>query len=108
MRIAFVIGFVTLIICVLPSMAEPPAFGSMSYIQCDGDSIDIGFFSDPVFVDWDGDGLKDLIVGQYFDEAVSNYGKMRFYKNTGTGADPSFDSWIYIQADGADIECSAG
>lgn len=103
-----VIGFVLLIVYVFPSMAEPPAFGSMSYVQCAGDSIDIGFFSDPVFVDFDGDGLKDLIVGQYFDEAVSNYGKMRFYKNIGTSADPSFDSWIYIQADGADIECSAG
>ncbi|NOQ23192.1 MAG: hypothetical protein GQ565_11165 [Candidatus Aegiribacteria sp.] len=105
---SLVIGFVFLILCAFPSMAAPPVFGSISYIQCGGDSIDVGFFSDPVFVDFDGDGLKDLIVGQYFDENVENYGKMRFYQNVGTSTDPSFASWIYIQADGSDIQCSAG
>lgn len=44
----------------------------------------------PFVFDFDGDGVKDLLVGQ-FDE-----GKLRIYKNTATNKAPQFDSFQYF------------
>ncbi len=54
----------------------------------------MGSYSAPTAVDWDGDGRKDLIIGQ-FDE-----GRIRFYRNVGTDPAPVFESWLYL-LDGA-------
>jgi hypothetical protein len=50
----------------------------------------------PYVVDWDGDGKKDLLVGQFGD------GKLRIYLNKGTDAEPKFDGFTYLQAGGKD------
>ena len=48
----------------------------------------------PFVGDFDGDGLPDLLVGQ-FDE-----GRLRIYRNVGTKGKPRFDSFEWFQAGG--------
>jgi len=83
-------------------LADTPSFHGPTILQADGDTLDVGVISDPFMVDWDDDGLTDLLVGQFFP------GKVCFYKNVGTNQDPVFTFSNYLQADGSDISVSAG
>jgi hypothetical protein len=87
--------------------AEPPVFSTVTLLQDENGTIDIGNYSDPWAGDWNGDGMKDLIVGA-FSYNTADYGRMRVYENKGTHADPVFTSFYYMQADGSDIIASAG
>ena len=57
--------------------------------------VDVGHAT-PYVVDWDCDGKKDLLVGQFGD------GKLRIYLNRGTDANPKFKGFTYLQAEGKD------
>lgn len=48
-------------------------------------------YAAPCWADVDGDGKKDLVVGQF------NKGKMRVFKNLGNG---EFGSGVWLQAEG--------
>jgi hypothetical protein len=48
----------------------------------------------PFVGDFDGDGLPDLLVGQYTD------GKLRIYRNVGTPKRPRFDGYEWFKAGG--------
>lgn len=48
-------------------------------------------FAAPTFVDVDGDGKRDLVVGQF------KQGKMHVFKNVGTDAAPSFAAGDWIK-----------
>jgi len=52
--------------------------------------------------DWNGDGIKDLLVGIY------QAGKIYYYPNTGTNANPVFATRSILQADGQDISLTSG
>lgn len=52
-------------------------------------------FACPTWADVDGDGKKDLVVGQF------NGGKMRVFKNLG---DNQFAAGQWLQAEGKDAE----
>lgn len=54
----------------------------------------------PVFIDWDSDGRKDLIVG-------SQQGEVWFARNVGTPAQPKFKSYARVQADRKPIQMSS-
>lgn len=58
-------------------------------------NVDVGHAA-PCFTDWDGDGLRDLLVGQFGE------GKLRIYRNIGTRTEPKFGDFFYFQAAGAD------
>lgn len=47
--------------------------------------VDIGHAA-PLFLDWDRDGLRDLLVGQFGE------GKLRIYRNVGTAREPKFNA----------------
>lgn len=47
----------------------------------DGKPLDVGFSATPLVVDWDGDGVQDLLCGAEWNRAV-------WYKNVGTNKDP--------------------
>jgi len=79
-----------------------PSFQTPVKIQADGTDLVVDFISDPCMVDWDGDGINDLLVGQY------TQGKVSFYKNTGTNEVPVFTFSYFLKADGADISLSYG
>jgi len=81
--------------------AQTPIFNSPVNIYAGASPIDVGYYGSSFYYDWDGDGTKDLIVGQY------SSGKVRFYKNTGTDTNSVFGSFSYLQADGVDISVYA-
>ena len=56
----------------------------------------------PVVTDWNNDGKKDLIVGQ-FENA-----KIRLYLNYGTDSQPVFKEYSFLQAGQKDISLSYG
>ena len=67
-------------------------------VQAEGKPIDITEVGHaaPFHADFDGDGKRDLLVGQF------GGGKLRVYKNTGTEAEPKFANYEYFKA-GADL-----
>ena len=56
----------------------------------------------PCVGDWDNDGVKDLLVGTYYN------GNVYYYHNTGTNANPVFPSRTMLQADGVNIAVTYG
>ena len=84
------------------SLAWTPNWLPSYELTCAGTIIDVGYYAAPCVVDWDGDGLKDLVLGQF------SSGNIRFYKNEGTNASPVFNSYSMIQADGSPITLPYG
>ncbi len=52
----------------------------------------------PFVGDFDGDGCKDLLVGEFYK------GRLRIYRNVGTNAKPQFEGFTVFQ-DGAPSGC---
>jgi len=66
-------------------------------VRAGDDPIDVDMgYAAPCYVDFDGDGIRDLLVGQFGD------GKLRIYRNTGTDTEQVFSDFYYFQAAGAD------
>ena len=63
--------------------------------------VDIGHAA-PLMVDFDGDGIKDLLVGQFGE------GKLRIYRNVGTKTEPKFDNFAWFKAGFADGKVPSG
>ena len=60
-----------------------PVFTALTGTANPFDGIDVGNSSAPAFVDLDGDGLLDLVSGEY-------HGSLLAWRNTGTSATPNF------------------
>lgn len=45
----------------------------------------------PCVADFDGDGVNDLLVGEFYQ------GRLRVYRNVGTNAEPSFEDYFVFQ-----------
>ena len=85
------------------AFAPPPMFHDFVYIAAGGFPITVsGGHADPCVIDWDGDGLKDLLLGEF------TQGRIRFYQNSGTNSAPVFTTFTYLQADGATITLPYG
>ena len=70
------------------------SFEKPKRLMADGESIQVEApgYAAPCWADMDGDGKKDLLVGQFRD------GKIKVFKNTGEG---TFAKGEWLQADGA-------
>lgn len=88
--------FAMLLYSAIPSFREP------IIVQADGEDLSIGVIADPFMIDWDNDGLKDLIVGQFFPPKIS------FFKNIGSSENPEFTFSGFLSADGEEIELTYG
>lgn len=86
--------FLVLLSIGLSVTAGVSSFTSAGVLYCGGGKINVGSYAAPLAVDWDGDGNKDLICGQF------DGGYIRYYPNTGTNESPVFDSYFYL-LDGA-------
>jgi hypothetical protein len=74
---------------VLPRLAEP------FVVEADGAPIEVTTgHAAPFLVDLDGDGLRDLVVGQY------DAGQARVYRNHGTKTVPRFEDFAWLEAAG--------
>jgi hypothetical protein len=56
----------------------------------------------PAVFDWDHDGKKDLILGQF------KGGKIRLYRNAGSDEKPVFKDFEVLKAGGKEISVPAG
>jgi hypothetical protein len=65
--------------------------------MADGRPLDVGFSSSPLVVDWDGDGVQDLLCGAEWNRVI-------WYKNVGTNADPKLVYKGFIRADGEPLQ----
>jgi len=58
-----------LLVCLVlsrPALADTPEFQNWEYIMANGNPITLSIgHAAPCVVDWDGDGLKDLLLGNY-------------------------------------------
>ena len=80
-----------------------PKFKEGVKITAAGEPIDvpIGHLV-PCVCDWNGDGKKDLLVGQFKSGAI------RLYLNQGTDTEPVFGEFSFLQAGGRQIRLDAG
>ncbi len=99
MKHAVMLTFVT----ALTTAAGPPQLATGVRLSVEGKPIDmeIGHLV-PTVVDWNGDGKKDLIVGQF------SKGAIRLYLNEGTDAEPRFGKFTYLEAGDRPIRLDAG
>ncbi|MEO0019898.1 MAG: hypothetical protein ABIK47_04565 [candidate division WOR-3 bacterium] len=67
-----------------------------------GVPIDVGYYGAPVMVDWNLDGAKDLICGQF------SYGNIRYYQNIGPDTAPEFNGYELLRANGEVIQLPYG
>lgn len=95
------IGVIAVAIAVAPAGDDKPAkdqavFHKPVRLKADGEFIDTGEawgHSGPWVADVDGDGLRDLIVGDFS-------GQFRVYKNTGGDNEPKYAKCEYLKAGG--------
>jgi len=91
------------LILILSPTGDLPDLDAGRKIEADGRVIDAGVgHLVPCAADWNGDGLKDLIVGQF------SKGKIRLYVNAGTAEEPVLEDAGFMQAGGAEISHPAG
>ena len=64
-------------------------------------SVKVGHAA-PFMADMDGDGKRDLLVGQMGD------GHLRVYKNTGSNSKPTFADFALFRAAGEDAKVPTG
>jgi hypothetical protein len=72
--------------------------GPEEFVEANSVDIDVGDYSVPSYVDWNNDGLEDLIIG-------SSEGKVRVYLNVGTESVPEFSGYFYAKSGGSDLYC---
>ncbi len=93
--------FFTAILILLSTPASATLqFNTEQLVQADSVDIEVPGWSVPSFVYWDGDGLKDLVVGE---GGTTIPGKVRIYLNVGTALEPQFSDYFYAQSEGADL-----
>jgi hypothetical protein len=76
---------------------EDPQFGGVEFVLAGGEQLSVGQRSNPKMPDWDNDGKRDLISGEYL-------GFIYFYKNIGEDTAPDFGPREQIKAGGTIID----
>lgn len=70
-----------------------PVLAAPFLVRAGGQPIDVsGGNSAPFLADLDGDGLPELLVGQFED------GRVRVYPNVGARGAPRFEDWHFLRA----------
>ena len=94
-RILFVVTAILLLSS--PAFAQGPSLADpFQVVLADGSMLDVQGISHsaPVYADFDGDKVPDLIVGEF------KGGACRIYKNHGSAHDPVFKEFKFMEAGG--------
>jgi hypothetical protein len=96
----------TSLAAVLLTLLSGPAsaglvLGPEELVQAGGVNIIVPGYSVPSFVYWDGDNLKDLVIGE--GGGGVSAGKVRVYLNVGSESDPQFAGYFYAQSGASDL-----
>jgi hypothetical protein len=70
--------------------------GFWQYRLLDSTVLCVGVNSQPTVADWNGDGMKDVLIGE-------EGGSVRFYPNRTSDTWPMFQDFTYVEAGGAPI-----
>ncbi|MBI4778803.1 VCBS repeat-containing protein [Candidatus Desantisbacteria bacterium] len=81
-------------------LQNSPVFSSGSKIQGEETVLDVGGFSAPTVVDWDGDGRKDLLIG-------NELGNISVCLNLGTDKFPIFGAGFKVQTSAGTVTTTA-
>lgn len=95
-----------LLLCLMVTVgsgAAEPTFHAGVKLEAGGKPIDvqIGHLV-PCAADWNGDGNKDLLVGQF------SGGQIQLYLNEGSHEKPVFSAGVIMEAGGKPIRLDAG
>lgn len=88
---------------ILPNVgtkSEPRFTYRKFLVDAKGAPIDVGMHAAPLVTDFDGDGVKDLLIGTHVDRLV-------WFKNTGTNQDRKLEFKGYVHAAGAPLSLPA-
>jgi len=88
-----IVGSMDGFIMVYPNIGargRPVFSGSYKLTFKDGSPINVGTRSAPRFFDWDGDGLRDMLVGELM-------GYVYFIRNTGTDNRPFYNKAVKLR-----------
>jgi len=86
----------------VPAFGQVPRFRGPVRIESGGTPIDLGYYTAPVMFDWNDDGKKDMVVGQF------SYGQIAYFENVGEDSAPVFASYEYLHADSQIIQLPYG
>lgn len=83
-----------------PLLAEAPILEEGIKIQDGGSDLQVQYCSVPCVVDWNNDGMRDLLVGQF------SYGWIWLFINQGTDLNPVFNGGSLVESNGSPISAS--
>jgi len=95
---------ITFILAATPAGAQLRLYEE-EVVQEGAADLGVYSYSVPSYVDWDNDGLKDLIVGE---RTSIGGGKVRIYLNVGTTTEPAFNGYVYAQSGASDLGWDVG
>lgn len=82
--------------------AEAPDLEEGVFIQDGGGDLLVDWCSVPCVVDWNNDGAKDLLVGQFVN------GWIWLFLNQGTDLNPVFNGGTLVESNGTPITANYG
>ena len=91
-----------LFVCAGAAPADVPVWLNHGKIEVNGAAIKVAYDSNPFVVDWNNDGAKDLLVGQF------TQGNILLYLNVGTDLNPVFDVGEKVESGGSPITTTYG
>jgi len=98
--------FLTLFLAVIFSMdqafGDEPTLKSGRLLTLTGGALSVDRHSAPEIVDWNNDGKKDILIGQFA------YGYIWLFINTGTELNPAFTSGVKLMVGASPITTSYG
>lgn len=107
MRLTYVLA----LLLIAHACADLPVFRFAGTVNADGSPI-VGniMCASPAPVDWDGDGLMDLLVGEFGENVYPSAATIRFFRNTASSANivPVLKAQGPMSAGGSEIHLSAG
>lgn len=99
-RLDLLVGCARGAVLLYPNLGTPqqPSFVQARLLTTnDGRPLDVGWSAAPLAVDWDGDGLCDLLCG-------AERNRVLFFRNLGDGNQPRLVNQGFVHADGQPIE----